>query len=586
MLKKKILKKSIVLSLLAPAVGASVRPIMAQEDEPIRFDSSVTHEGEAVEGGVVRVALVGDAFAGIFNSMYYTMSADGSVISYFNPGLYGYDENFSIDNSGFADVEFDPDNNQVTVSIPEDTLWDDGEPLDIDDVIFPYYLVGHPDYDGIRYGIAFSNVVGLEEYKNGETDTISGLERVDDYTLKITFKDFTSSILQAGGGLSSYVEPEHVLKDIPIAELIDSDPVRQNPVGFGPFKFVSSVPGEAVTFEANENYYKGRPNVDGLVLEVVNATNIIAELKAGNYDISTLPSDQFDTFKDATNFSIIGEESNSYSYIGFKMGVWDEEAGEVAYDEDRIVSNKDLRHAMAYAIDNNAVGSEFYEGLRYAANSHVTPNFRSLYNPDQAAYDYDPEMAKEILAEAGFVDNDGDGFVEDLNGEPFVLGYAGASGSEVSEVIAQYYLQSWADVGINVQLIDGNLMELNSFYERVEQDDPEIDIFQGAWTIGGDPNQYKFFGRDVFWNDSRFASEELDALHARLNSTETFDEDTRLQAYYDWQEYMMDEIPLLPTLYTYSLTGVNSRVSQYDVTTGSDLDWTDIYLTADAPIQE
>ncbi|UUX33304.1 oligopeptide ABC transporter substrate-binding protein [Fundicoccus culcitae] len=583
MLKNKLFTSAIIASMLGGTLSV---PISAQENDTISFESSVTHAGDPIEGGTVHYALVGEAFAGVFNNMYFSMGVDGLVVSFFNPGLYGYDENFTIDNSGFADIVFDPDNKQVTVTIPEGTFWDDGEPLDIDDVIVPYYIVGHPDYTGVRYGIAFSNVVGMDEYNSGDTEDIAGLERIDDYTLRITYKDFTSSILQSGGGLSAYVEPEHILKDIPIAELEDSDQVRQNPVGFGPFKLVSIIPSESVTFEANEHYYKGKPNVDALVVDVVNPSQIVAELKAGNYDIATLPSDQFETFQDATNFTILGQEANFYNYIGFKMGVWDEAAGEVAYDPNRVLSNKSLRQAMAYAIDNDSIGSRFYQGLRFNANSHITPIFKTLYNADQEGYHYDPDKSMALLAEAGFVDNDGDGFVEDLNGEPFTLGFAAPNTAEVSEVIAQYYLQAWAEVGINVELVDGNLMESNAFYERVEQDDPAIDLFQGAWTIGGDPNQYKFYGRDVFWNDSRFASDELDALHARLNSNETFDEAARIQAYHDWQAYMIDEIPLLPTLFAYSLTAVNNRVSQYDVSTGSDLDWTDIYLTADEPIAE
>lgn len=339
MLKNKLFKSSLILALLTNVFGYSAASVQAQEEEDkiLSFQAEAVHEGEAIEGGTVKYALVGDPFPGVLNNMYYTMGTDGAVVHFFNPGIYGYDENFTIDNSGFADIDFDPDNKQVTITIPEGTLWDDGEPLDIDDVIITYYTIGHPDYTGIRYGIAFSNVVGMEDYKNGDTDIISGLERIDDSTLRITYNEFTSSILQAGGGLSSYIEPEHIIKDIPVEELEDSDFVRQNPVGFGPFKVTSINPGESVTYEANEHYYKGELNVDGLTLEVVGNSHIVAELKAGNYDIASLPNDQYDTFSDATNFSIIGEESNFYNYIGFKMGTWDEEAGEVNFEEDRVV---------------------------------------------------------------------------------------------------------------------------------------------------------------------------------------------------------------------------------------------------------
>src|SRR5699024_12720924 len=75
--------------------------------------------------------------------------------------------------------------------------------------------------------------------------------------------------------------------------------------------------------------------------------------------------------------------------------------------------NKALRQAMAYAVDNNAIATKFYSGIRQAANTMITPNFVDYHNADQEGYDYDPEQAKQILADAGFVDNDGDGFVED-----------------------------------------------------------------------------------------------------------------------------------------------------------------------------
>lgn len=591
---KKALRKHFSLAATAFTLGSVlVAPtttlVSAQEeseDGVLNFETAVTHEGEAIEGGTLRYALVGDPFAGVLNNLLYTGNPDANIIGFFNEGLYGYDSSFAIDNSGFADIEFDVDNKQVTISIPEGTSWDDGEPLTIDDVIFPYYVVGHPDYTGVRYGSDFENVVGMAEYHAGEAEEISGLERIDDYTLRVTYINFNNSMLQAGGGVSSYVEPEHILGEVPVAELEDHEAVRTNPVGFGPFRVTSITPGEAVTYEANEYYYKGQPNIDNLVLEVVNATSIVAELKAGNYDLATLPADQYDTYKDATNFSVIGQISNAYTYIGFKQGSWDAEAGEVVPDETKVTSSKALRQAMAYAIDNDAVGAEFYSGLRQNANSLITPNFEAYHNFDQEAYTYNPEKAKEILAEAGFVDNDGDGFVEDLNGEPFTLGFASMSGGEVAEPLAQYYIQMWGEIGVSVELVDGQLMEFNSFYDRVEADDPAIDIYQGAWGTGGDPNPTGLYGRTSAFNYPRFASDEHDALLEAINSDDSFEEEFRVNAFNEWQAYVHEELPVVPTLFRYELVAVNKRVSQYDSEIGSDLDWTQISLTADSPVAE
>ena len=109
---------------------------------------------------------------------------------------------------------------------------------------------------------------------------------------------------------------------------------------------------------------------------------------------------------------------------------------------------------------------------------------------------YDPEQVlNNYLADAGFVDNDGDGFVEDPDGEPFTLGFASMSGGETAEPIAQYYIQAWDEIGINVELVDGQLMEFNSFYERIEADDPAIDVYQAAFGVGGDPNPTGLCGR-------------------------------------------------------------------------------------------
>ncbi|MGO4936582.1 oligopeptide ABC transporter substrate-binding protein [Fundicoccus sp. Sow4_H7] len=589
---RKSLTKYATLATSALTLGSSLSQVAlatvsAQEETALpEFSTVVQNDDEVIEGGTLYYALVGDPFAGVLNNMYYTAGPDGSIIELFNEGLYGYNENFEVDNSGFADIEFDQENKQVTITIPEGTQWDDGEPLTIDDVIFPYYVVGHPDYTGIRYGEDFQNVVGMEEYHNGEAEEISGLERVDDYTLVVTYIDFNNSMLQAGGGVSSYVEPEHLLGDIPVAELEDNEYVRTNPVGFGPFRVTNITPGEAVTYEANEYYYRGKPLIDEVVLEVVNATSAVAEMRAGNYDLAALPADQYDTFADATNMQVLGQLQNTMTYIGFKLGTFDAENGTNVMDDSRVTNNKALRQAMAYAIDNDAVGTEFYSGLRTRANTHITPNFADYHADDIEGYPFNPEMAVQLLNEAGFVDNDGDGFVEDPNGEPFTLGFASMSGGETAEPLAQYYLQSWQAIGVNVELVDGQLMEMNSFYERVQADDPAIDVFQAAFGTGGDPNPSGLYGRDAQFNYSRFVTEEHDALLAAISSEDAFDAEVRQQAFHDWQAYMIDEVPTIPTLYRYSLMAVNNRVKGYDMAIGTDVNWTEIGLTAEQPFAE
>ncbi|WIK66422.1 oligopeptide ABC transporter substrate-binding protein [Globicatella sanguinis] len=567
------------LTLGSVVANSSLTLVSAQSN--VELETAIKNDAEEIEGGTLRYALVGDPFSGVLNKMLYEGNPDATIIDLFNEGLYGYDENFTIDDSGFAKVDFDVENKQVTITIPEGQKWDDGEDLTIDDVIWPYYVVGHPDYQGIRYGEDFENVVGMKEYHEGTAEEISGLERVDDYTLKVTYNQFPNSMLQAGGGVSSYIEPEHVFKDIPVGELLDSEPVRTKPVGFGPFRVTSITPGEAVTYEANEYYWRGRPKLDGVQLEVVNQATAVAEMQAGNYDIASLPADSYDSYKDSENFTVLGDVQNAYTYIGFKLGKLED--GENVPDESLVVADKAIRQAMAYAVDNDAIGERFYQGLRWRANAPITPNFKDYYNAELPGYTYDPEKAKQILADAGYTDADGDGFIEDKNGEPFTLGFASMSGGETAQPLAEYYMQAWAEVGIDVQLVDGQLMEFNSFYDALKADDPKIQVYQGAWGTGGDPNPTGLYGRTASFNYTRWATEENDKLLAAINSDDSFDDEFRKQAFNDWQAYFMEELPVIPTLFRYRVVGVNNRVKNYDVKVGSDLTWVDVALTADAP---
>lgn len=567
-----------LVSILAPTAS---QVVSAQN---VELATKMETEGEAIEGGTLRYALVGDPFAGVLNNMLYSGRPDSTIISFFNEGLFGYDDNFLIDDSGFAKLELDRENKTATITIPEGQKWDDGDDLTIDDVIFPYYVVGSPDYAGVRYGENFKNVVGMEEYHNGEAEEISGLERVDDYTLKVHYINFPNSMVQAGGGVSAYIEPSHLLQDIPVAELEGHELVRTKPVGFGPFRVTNVIPGEAVTYEANEYYWRGRPKIDGVQLEVVSTATAIAEMQAGNYDIAELPADQYDSFKDATNFTVLGKVQNSYTYIGFKQGKLED--GVNVTDETLVTSNKALRQAMAYAIDNDSIGSRFYQGLRWRANTPITPNFEAYHDETVEGYPYDPEKAKQILADAGFVDNDGDGFVEDPNGEAFTLGFASMSGSDVAQAIAEYYMQAWAEIGVKVELVGGQLMEFNAFYDAVKGDDEQVDIYQAAWGIGGDPNPSGLWGRDAAFNYTRWTSEENDRLLEAINSDEAFDEEFRTNVFNEWQAYFMEEVPAIPTLYRYGITTVNNRVKNYSLMNADNLSWSDVELTADAPIKE
>lgn len=554
--------------------------------------TTVDNEGDAIDGGTLQVGLVTDSpFQGIFSWEFYEDAYDAKIMDFGFESLFGTDDDFQIDDSGKATLALDQENNKATITLKEGLKWSDGEPLTAEDVIYSYEVIGHPDYTGIRYDGTFQNVVGMEEYHSGEADTISGITQVDDVTVEIEFQEVSPSMLQAGGGVWSYAMPKHYLEDVPVAELASSEKIRSTPVGDGPFRITKVTPGESVEYEANEYYWQGEPKLDNVVVEVVPSSSIVPALENGTYDVAlSMPTDLYESYAELPGYTLLGREELSYTYIGFKLGKWDAEAGEVVYDEDAKMADKSLRQAMGYAIDNDAVAQRFYNGLRSNANTVIPPVFGSFgaTTEEVPGYYYDADKANQLLDDAGYVDTDNDGIREDSDGEPLQINFASMEGGETAEPIAQYYIQAWKEVGLDVQLTDGRLLEFNSFYDRIEADDENIDIYQAAWGTGSDPAPNGLYARNSAFNFTRWATEENDQFMADFTSAEAFDEEFQRNTFVEWQKYFSEEAPVIPTLFRQEVMPVNNRVKHYDYANNpaDDFGWHTVEVTADAPVSE
>lgn len=549
----------------------------AEEDASagLDFPFEVTNKGEPVEDGEMTVAMVTDTpFEGTLSPVFYSGTYDADVISYFDESFFAYDGDYLITQDGAATWEVSDDNKTITITLRDGVNWHDGEPVKASDLLYSYQLLGHPDYTGTRYTFMISNVEGMPAYHNGETTEISGIKvSDDDKTISITYTEATPSLMS---GIWAKATPRHHVGDImtgevTMEELVASDKIRVNPIGFGPYKVAKIVPGESVLYERNDDYWRGKPALKSLVLKTVSSASILEVLKKGEVDIASIPTDQYENAKGIDNIELLADIDYAYTYIGFKLGKWDAEKKTNVTDPNAKMANKLVRQAMWYAMDNETIGKELYKGLRFPATTLIIPVFASFHDPSIETPSYDPEKAKALLDEAGYVDVDGDGFRENDKGEEFVLNFASMSGGETAEPIAQFYIQNWAEVGIKVQLLDGRLHEFNSFYDMVEADDPKIDIYQGAWGTGSDPDPSGLYGRDAAFNYTRFTSEKNDELLAAGTSEKAFDSDYRKDIYKQWQELMVDEVPVAPTVYRYYLMGVNKRVVNYSIDPGSDL---------------
>lgn len=587
MKKKQILTLAGVTLLSASVLAAcGAKSSDKKAEQNTTFPTEVTNDGKAIEGGQLNYAVVSASpSTGLLIDELTDNTVDSTYGVMVDEAMFGYDGNRKLDDSGLATPEFDTEKKTVTVTLTgKDYKWSDGEAFTIDDYIFTIKAMADKGYTGVRFDDRFTNIEGMEEFVAGTATDISGLKKVDDYSVVLTMKEMTPSMMYAGGAVPMYVMPEHIYKDIPVADWEKSEYSRTaKHVGMGPFTVKEMVSGESIIFAANPNYYKGKPKLDTVKMDIVSPDTIVSEMEAGNYDIADMPNDQLDSYKDLSNITLTGAVGSNYEYIGFNFGKYDADARTNVMNKDAKMNDVKLRQAMAYALDTKTAGESLYNGLYKPANSLIISFFGDIHDSELAGYTYDPAKANKLLDEAGYKDVDGDGIREGKDGKEFKITFAARKRTEANETLVQQYLSWWKEVGLNVELYTGRTIELNSFYDMLQANDQNIDVYAAGWSTGYDPNPTGLYGADAMFNYTHFVSDENTKLLEAISSPESFDEATNLENYKAWQAYAYEQAFVLPTFESEVLTAVNKRVKYYDRYYGSasKSTWEAIELTAD-----
>ncbi|AQP54077.1 oligopeptide ABC transporter substrate-binding protein [Vagococcus penaei] len=551
-----------------------------------KFPIETKNKDKATGKGTLDVAVAMDtSFQGLFDPAFNKDAYDSEFMGPAFESLFGYDDKFQIDDSGVATLDLDKDAKKVTIKLVKDAKWTDGKPVVADDIIQPYLVIGNKDYPGTRYGAQMQKIIGMKEYHEGKADNISGIKKIDDKTVEITYESVDPGILTASGdgGAWQNAMPAHIFKDIPVKDMESSDAVRKNPVSFGPYKMAKITRGESVEYTPNEYYYGDKPQLDKIIFRQTPTNSVVEGLKAKKYDmVISMPTDTYPSYKDVEGYEMLGRPEFSYTYIGFKMGKWDKEKGGVSYNPEAKMSNKSLRQAMAYAVDNQAVGDKFYYGLRSGANSLIPPALGDFNDKELKGYTQDIDKANKLLDDAGYKKKDGDEFRSDPDGNKLEIKFASMAGGETAQPLAEYYMDQWKAIGLDVKLATGRLIDFNQFYDKVQNDDPEIDVYQAAWSVGLNPSQTSLYGPTAAFNFTRFESEENSKLLSDMDSDKAFDSEYRLKVFKDWQNYAHDEAFAFPTLFRSEILPVSKRVTDFnwDVVKGRDA-WAKIGVTSD-----
>ena len=272
--------------------------------------------------------------------------------------------------------------------------------------------------------------------------------------------------------------------------------------------------------------------------------------------------------KDYSNGTLLGQPDFYISYVGFKLGTWDKEKNEVKVNPNAKAADKRVRQAFGYAVDWDQLNEKIYKGLRFTpTNSGIYPTrSEDYYDKDGFKYKKDVEKAKKLLDEAGLKDVDGDGLREDKDGKKLTFNFAiRNTGQDYDQTLADAFIKSWKEVGLDVKLADGKLMSSKDWTQRVTSDDPSIDLFQGAWSLGTNPNPARLLSDKAKVNYQRYMSDVLKKDLETINSKEMLDDAKRKEAYKKFDRDFAEEAAWLPFSWSTDITWVNKRIKNFDV---------------------
>ena len=408
----------------------------------------------------------------------------------------------------------------MTWHLHENVLWHDGEEFTAEDVKFTMDFVHNTP----------------QVYNQSEYNKIIDAEIIDDHTIVFTWDDlytFYSGIFEA-------MLPEHVLGHLSWEEIAQYEPYNRGPefIGTGPFMFEEWKSGEYIRLVRNPNYWRGEeyPLLDEMVWQFIpDQTARFNAMQSGDYHIGQIEATQVANF-DTPGLHVEMIPSNVFYYIGLNI----EEPG----GRPELFGDVRVRRALYHAIDRQAIVDQLLEGTVQIANSPIPPT-SAYYNPDIETYEYNPDKARQLLAEAGWRDTDGDNVV-DKDGVKFSFEWLNRSGRADRIAIAQVAQAQLKMVGIETSMVE---LEAAAWSERWRNFEWEAQV--GGWFMSSDASLTNYYhtrdGQNGSNNFTGFGFPELDAL--MIESDKVLDFETRKPMLDRAQQILADQAPVIYLYY-------------------------------------
>ena len=302
-----------------------------------------------------------------------------------------------------------------------------------------------------------------------------------------------------------------------------------NPVGTGPFKLLEWNAQQRTLLEAYEEHFRGRPNFDQFQLDVVpEAAGRLAALESGQADNSiwALNAEDNQTLIDSGNFTVF--ETMNVATNHFPLN-----------NTHPVLSDKAVRKAMMHAVDRQALADDIFLGQAVLATSNLSPAIEKFYNADVTTYDYNPDTARQLLEEAGWVE--GDDGIREKDGQKLTFTCVTITGDTQRRPEAEIAQQQFQEVGIDMQLQEATV---DIILEAMVAGEMDMSLFN--WTYGGnngDPDARDTLMTGGANNFSNFSNERVDEL-LTAGVTE-LDEEARIEMYKEIQAIVAEEVPFI-----------------------------------------
>lgn len=504
---------------LAPLVVTQAAPPAVTAATP-----AATAATGAKPGGVWRMALTGNPTA-------YPITTPGQLVDILvNKTIYNGLVRYELKGNALTIVpdlaetwSANADLTEYTFTIRQGVKWHDGQPLTTADVAFTFAAYLDPKANSPRRS-------GLSALKE--------VVAVDNKTVKVVLKN-SYAPLPVLLGYNVPIVPKHLLDGKDLAQPAD---FIAKPIGTGPFKFKKYETGSFLELERYDDYFLGKPLLDGIVFKVLPDSNAqVAQLKAGELDFAVISPPQVDTLKATPTVTV--REAPQVQYFFFAMN-----------HTNPIWKDLKVRQAFAYATDKQAIVDNILKGAARVATGPINPLLSEYYNGEVEKYPYSLEKANSLLDEAGW--KKGPDNVRAKDGQRLAFVLEGPKGYPVMEQVMTFVQQEYAKIGAEVKL---ELDDWNVHLARYREG--TYGLLMEWWITPPDPDLFDHYHSTSGQNWWKYANPEADKLIEQGRAAKTVEE--RAKAYKQLQELLAKDVPILFLYYPRELQALSNRTQSF-----------------------